>query len=283
MLGDLGMVICASAIRPLLDEVEQRVIKAEAAVGRTLIDQVYKTKVDAALAQKWYHARAGSAQNDELVEDSIGKLRALKGRILCTIADLRRTCDSYDGVGGVLREAQAKVKALLERLGQSDTKKRSDRFQGMLVDLEQKAEPAWQVATGPARLPVGDQKPEPTLQLAFGALAQSAPEAPLAIPKEPTLQPWSVRNPAFGALAQSAPEAPPKEQASSWEPQPRQITWGAQVLTLKHDLGTIKGSSEVDTQADDHESTTASGPPSHEGSSAGEDKGEQWSWVPRFF
>jgi len=258
MLGDLGMVICASAIRPLLDEVEQRVIKAEAAVGRTLIDQVYKTKVDAALAQKWYHARAGSAQNDELVEDSIGKLRALKGRILCTIADLRRTCDSYDGVGGVLREAQAKVKALLERLGQSDTKKRSDRFQGMLVDLEQKAEPAWQVATGPARLPGGDQKPEPTLQ------------------------PWSVRNPAFGALAQSAPEAP-KEQASSWEPQPRQITWGAQVLTLKHDLGTIKGSSEVDTQADDHESTTASGPPSHEGSSAGEDKGEQWSWVPRFF
>lgn len=157
----------------------------------------------------------------------------------------------------------------MERLGQRDTLKRSDRFQGKLTDLAHKVEPAWELASGPPKqgmLTDSAQKVVPAWELSSGPPKEAALELPILITKE-----------------------------QQWDPQPRLLNRDGGVHATHSQQGNAlattaapaegkasgitKTLAEGNQQTDDHESTTASSLASRQCSDVGDEENE-WSFAP---
>jgi len=140
LLGDLGIVLIAPMLTPLLDEVDQRVGAAADATAKVL-DVVYSTLADRAKVGK--RERTGCTSNASVchaddrrqADKSLISLKDLKNKVIATSTELRRVCVRYGGVEELLAEASENAKSLLRRLHDDETSRRSSRFAGVLCDV----------------------------------------------------------------------------------------------------------------------------------------------------
>jgi len=140
LLGDLGVVLIAPMLTPLLDEVDQRIGVAEAASAKVL-DVVYAVLTDRAKVGKGERSGCMSAmsachaEQRKQAEKSLLSLKVLKKKVIETSTELRRVCIRYSGVEGLFIEAADNAQAFLRRLQDKETLRRSNRFEGVLSDL----------------------------------------------------------------------------------------------------------------------------------------------------
>jgi hypothetical protein len=128
LLGDLGMVLSEDMIRPLLDEIQHRLLESHRVLNG-LLNLVYERVTNNHRNRSWHLFSKSSPGVSPLAQDSNLKLQKLKVQTLEDIHKLRLLCcNSYDTAADVLSEAKAVVGELMGKLTDERTSARSSRF-----------------------------------------------------------------------------------------------------------------------------------------------------------
>jgi hypothetical protein len=128
LLGDLGMVLSEDMIRPLLDEIQHRLLEVHRVLNG-LLNLVYDRVTENHRHRSWHLFSKSSAGVSPIAQDSNLKLQKLKVQTLEDIHTLRLLCCSnYDTASDVLSEAKAVVDELMGKLTDEHTSSRSSRF-----------------------------------------------------------------------------------------------------------------------------------------------------------
>jgi len=124
--GDLGVVLLAQTLKPLLDEARDAVTNC-CADQEKLSDALYRAFVDVASE---HDTSQNDAQDRAVTEADKAKenVSKLKSQILDTIADLQVALGKYKSVEGVLEEVAAQVEGLKSKLQSKETLSRTSRF-----------------------------------------------------------------------------------------------------------------------------------------------------------
>mmetsp|Transcript_12933 Transcript_12933/g.22868 ORF Transcript_12933/g.22868 Transcript_12933/m.22868 type:complete len:774 (-) Transcript_12933:248-2569(-) len=156
MLGDLGMVLCARFMRPLIDELEERIAEVETGIMKDLLDICFEQKMfmssfsrnrscglpslvaggaamvtsGAAMVTGTTETSSLRDQRDPVLEKATHRLRMTKDPMLQTLAQLRLSCLALSATK-VLEEAHAKHRDLMKKLQNDSTSARSSRFKGL--------------------------------------------------------------------------------------------------------------------------------------------------------
>lgn len=144
MLGDLGMVLCADFMRPLIDELEERTAEVESGILKDLLDMRFSKHADMSFRKNrscglpsmipGRAAAVGDCQTssvkDAILEKATQRLRMTKDPMKQNLAKLRRSCLVLSETK-VLEAAQTKLRALMKKLKNSGTSVRSSRFQNL--------------------------------------------------------------------------------------------------------------------------------------------------------
>eukprot|EP00811_Abedinium_folium_P004464 NODE_1410_length_2487_cov_4.675000.p1 GENE.NODE_1410_length_2487_cov_4.675000~~NODE_1410_length_2487_cov_4.675000.p1 ORF type:complete len:767 (-),score=219.84 NODE_1410_length_2487_cov_4.675000:69-2369(-) len=137
-MGDLGVVLVAPVLGPLLDEAEQSVVTAEAAAQK-LYDDVYNIHVKQARDRK--SKRRPSTMDDRAREEAqkaAHALSALLERIRTTFAQLRAVFARYDcDSKHALQEAAEHIENLRSRIMDENTVRRTGRLTSAVQSLPQ--------------------------------------------------------------------------------------------------------------------------------------------------
>jgi len=136
LLGDLGMVLSEDMIRPLLDEIQHRLLETHRSVNG-LLNIVYDrvTECRRNRSSSWHLFSKSCPGVSPLAQDSNLKLQKLKVQTLEDIHKLRLVCcTNYETAADVLSEAKAVVGELIGKLTDERTSARSSRF-GLLQKL----------------------------------------------------------------------------------------------------------------------------------------------------
>jgi len=125
-MGDLGVVLMAQTLKPLLIEARDRVTQSCADQER-LSDAIYKSFVNIAIE----HDTSRDKEQDRAITEADkakDQVSLLKTRILDTIDELLVALGKYKNVEGVLEEVAALVNSLTSKLQSEETSSRTDRF-----------------------------------------------------------------------------------------------------------------------------------------------------------
>eukprot|EP00930_Biecheleria_cincta_P100878 TRINITY_DN92500_c0_g1_i1.p1 TRINITY_DN92500_c0_g1~~TRINITY_DN92500_c0_g1_i1.p1 ORF type:complete len:665 (-),score=115.41 TRINITY_DN92500_c0_g1_i1:73-1917(-) len=150
LLGDLGAVLLAPVLCALLDEVEQRVMaagrKAEAlneAVAVRTIESERRSHTCVTAAKERLSEAMPSRPSKVYLErvqrataTSLEAMHQLEHPILTCCSDIRRQCQRYQGITGVLDSAKRSVSALRDCLAAEETQRRSSRFAKSIGDSD---------------------------------------------------------------------------------------------------------------------------------------------------
>jgi hypothetical protein len=160
LLGDLGMVLSQDMIRPLLDEIQHRMLEVHRLMNN-LLNLVYERVTENHRSRSWHLFSKSPSGVSLLVQDSNLKLQKLKVQTLEDIQKLRLLCCSnYDTASDVLSEAKAVVGELMGKLTDEHTSGRSSRF-GLLP----KSNPVEQITLSPPEKVVRKWQPGCALNL----------------------------------------------------------------------------------------------------------------------
>jgi hypothetical protein len=123
------MVLSGDMIRPLLDEIQHRLLELHRAVLNDLLNLVYERVTENHRDRSWHLFSKSPSGLSPLVQDSSLKLQKLKAQTLEDINKLRLLCcTNYDTAADVLSEAKAVVGELMQKLTDDHTSSRSSRF-----------------------------------------------------------------------------------------------------------------------------------------------------------
>merc|ERR1712137_264517 len=126
-LGDLGVVLIASTLKPLLEEVRCRVVASERAC-QEVHNIVYGVHIERVRDRTSFRPSEQQAAARLEAEKAMSVINTLKARILSTIVDMQNVLDKYHNVDEVFEEGMSHITELHDRLKDPNTMRRTNRF-----------------------------------------------------------------------------------------------------------------------------------------------------------